>query len=410
MTLMKTNRRFMTLLGRVLPLMTGFVLLSSCGVDNEELLGQEQSSQPASVVGIYNSPATRAITNNLLTSFSLYCFDEWNEYTNVMLADNILWTLNNNVWSGNSVFYMSDWSAMYGYGVSPSTDDMTDVVFKQTEQAFTYTNPTEKGVLVKMASKRYFTKEETNNRLMLTFNDALYTLFFQAYSGFQPAEGRSIKVEVKEITLHNTPNQARFTFDSEYDSWGSWALTDNNQFVSNTQTLATPAVITPTSFTDIQNEPFVLFPIQPDGWDYYGMNNNGVPETFAQAKTNDHCYVEVKMRIIEEDTDTGKKYYLWGYADDDPYHQDEIFESAFYPYLQWNCTASWSMSYNGYYYLFLDDNGVDKEGLKITPHPEEGGSSQFKVSAQIDFRTLMNQQDSTADPWEVETEGKTVNL
>ena len=101
---MKMNRRFMTLLGRVLPLMTGFVLLSSCGVDNEELLGQEQSSQPASVVGIYNGPATRAITNDKLTSFSLYCFDEWNQWTDDMLADNILWTLNNNVWSGNSVF------------------------------------------------------------------------------------------------------------------------------------------------------------------------------------------------------------------------------------------------------------------------------------------------------------------
>lgn len=384
--------------------MTGFVLLSSCGVDTEEQLGQTATA-PASVVGIYHGPATRTITNGKLTSFSLYCFDEWNEYTGEMLADNILYSLSptTNVWSGNSPFYMSDWAAMYGYGVSPNIDDMTDAVFTQPNQSFVYSDPAEKNVLIKVASKFYFTMEGTNNRLMLTFNDALYTLRFQAFSGFD-----GVKVEVKGVTIHNIPNKARFTFSKDVESWGDWTTTTDNQYVSKGMELASAVPVTAVDFADIQNEPFVLFPIQPDEWDYYGLY--GEAETFAQAKARNCCYIEVKMRIIQEDPDTGKKYYLWGYADDDPNHQDEVFESAFYPYQQWNCTAEWNMTYNGYYYLFLDDNGVNKNGLKITPHPEEGGSTQFTVSSQIDFRTLLNQNNNTADEWEIETEGKTVNL
>ena len=398
---MKTNRIYTIILVGVLLLTTCF--LSSCSHSEEMSNKSSPSSEPAIVEGVCNS-ATRAVTNNKLTSFSLYCFDEWNEYTDDMLADNILWSLNptTKVWSGNSVFYMSDDLAMFGYGVSPSTDDMTDVVFKQAEQAFTYTDPTSKGVLVKIGSKRNFTMESTNNRLVLNFNDALYTLFFQAYSGFQNVKS----VEIKEITIHNIPNQARFTFHPKSNSWGSWALTANNQWVSSTQTLASPAFITTTDFTDIQNEPFVLFPIEAVEWDYYGMN--GPEESFAEAKANNHCYIEVKMRIIEEDAD-GNLFYLWGYADNDHLGR-EPFESAFYPYQQYNCTADWEMSYNGYYYLFLDDNAVDKDGKQITPHPEaigeQNGSQEFTVSQQIDFRTLKQQHGGTADQWTNDDQGK----
>jgi hypothetical protein len=380
-------------------LMTGF--LSSCSSGEEISNKSSTSSEPAIVEGVYNG-LTRAVTNDKLTSFSLYCYDEWNEYTDEMLADNILWSLNpsTKVWSGNKVFYMSDDFTMLGYGVSPSTDDMTNVVFNYAEQGFTYTDPTSKGVLVKIGSKRNFTKESTNNRLMLTFNDALYTLRFQAYSGFQNVKS----VEIKEITIHNIPNQARFTFHPKSNSWGSWALTPTNQWVSSTQTLASPAFINTTDFTDIQNEPFVLFPIAAVEWDYYGMY--GDPETFAQAKANNHCYIEVKMRIIEEDDD-GNLFYLWGYADGD---SRGPFESAFYPYQQYNCTADWNMTYNGYYYLFLDDNAVDKDGNQIKPHPEaigqQNGSSEFTVSQQIDFRTLKQQHGGTADQWTNDDQGK----
>ena len=389
---MKTNRLYPIILAGALLLTIG--VLSSCS-SGEEMSNKSSPVEPAIVEGVYNG-ATRAVTNDKLNSFSLYCFDEWNEYTEELLADNILWTLNpsTKVWSGNSVFYMSDDLEMFGYGISPSVDDMTNVVFNYAEQAFTYTDPTSKGVLVKIGSKRNFTMESTNNRLILNFNDALYTLFFQAYSGFQ-----NVTVEVKEITLHNIPNQARFTFHPKSNSWGSWALTANNQWVSSTQTLATPANITTTDFTDIQNEPFVLFPIEAVEWDYYGMN--GPEESFEEAKANNHCYIEVKMRIIEEDAD-GNIFYLWGYADNDAQGR-EPFESAFYPYQQYNCTADWEMTYNGYYYLFLDDNGVDKNGNKITPHPEEvngkNGSSEFTVSSQIDFRTFMQSHGGTADEW-----------
>ena len=375
-------------------------ILSSCS-NGEEMSNKSSPMVPAIVEGVYNG-TTRAVTNDKLNSFSLYCFDEWNEYTDDMLADNILWTLNptTKVWSGNRVYYMSDDLIMFGYGVSPSTDDMTDVVFKHSEQAFTYTNPTSKGVLVKVGSKRNFTKEGTNNRLILSFNDALYTLFFQAYSGFQ-----NVTVQVKEITLHNIPNQARFTFHPKSNSWGSWALTANNQWVSSTQTLPSPVTITTTDFTDIQNEPFVLFPIAAVEWDYYGMY--GAPETFEEAKANNHCYIEIKMRIIEEKD--GQTFYLWGYADDDAQGR-EAFESAFYPYQQYNCTADWDMTYNGYYYLFLDDNGVDKNGNKIAPHPEEGGSNEFTVSSQIDFRTWIQNHGGTADEWTDDEDQGDVNI
>lgn len=391
---MNTEKKIVSVLALAI---TGCFFITSC---NNEDLTEKAPPQPAEVIGIYNNPNTRTVSNNTLTSFSLYVFDEYYGEGGGIQANNILWTLNNNKWSGSKAYYMSTWAAMNGYGISPNTDDVTNPVFDNSEQSFTYTDPTEKGVLLKIASKLYFTKEETNNSLILTFNDALYTIRFQAISGFQ-----NVKVEVKEITIHNVPNQARFTFNQVIESTGNWTLTTANQYVSASQTLPSAVTVIGTKYADISNEPFVLFPIQPDEWDYWG------DESLDDAKARNCCYIEVKMRITEDDPDVpGKKYYLWGYADDDPNHQDEIFESAFYPYEQENCTAQWKMRYNGYYYLFLDDNGVNKDGYKIKPHPEEGGSSNFSVSAQIDFRTLMNQQNSTADPWEVETEGKTVDL
>ena len=355
------------------------------------------SSEPAIVEGVYNG-MTRSISNETLNSFSLYCFDEWNEETGEMIANNILYTLDpiTKVWSGNRAFYMSDWDAMYGYGVSPSINDMTDVVFSQPNQAFTYTNPTSKGVLVKIASKHLFTKEATKNRLMLTFNDALYTLRVQALSGFQ-----NVTVEINEITLHNVPNEARFTFNKNVESNGSWALTANNQYINSTQTLPSASVMSTTDFVDITTEQYVLFPLKPKEWDFWGG------ETLAQAESRKCCYIEVKMRIIEEKD--GQTFYLWGYADNDAQGR-EPFESAFYPYEQYNCSAEWKMRYNGYYYLFLDDNGVDKDGNKITPHPEEAGgvngSTEFSVSSQIDFRTFLQQHGGTADPWTDDDQGK----
>lgn len=379
---MKTN-----IINRIIlagTLLLTIVILSSCS-NGEEMSNKSSPAVPAIVEAVYND-LTRSVTNQTLNSFSLYCFDEWNEETGEMIANNILYTLNptTKVWSGSRAFYMSDWDAMYGYGVSPSTSDMTDVVFTQPNQAFTYTNPTSKGVLVKIGSKHYFTKEGTKNRLMLTFNDALYTLRVQALSGFQDVKS----VEIKEIILHNVPNQARFTFNKNVESAGSWALTADNQYISATQTLPTAAKMSQTDFVDITTEQFVLFPLKPKEWDFWG------DETLASAEARNCCYIEVKMRIIEEKD--GKTYYLWGYADGD---SRGAYESAFYPYEQVNCSAEWKMRYNGYYYLFLDDNAVDKNGNKITPHPEEGGSDEFSVSSQIEFRTWMQNHGGTADEW-----------
>lgn len=389
---MKTNIINRIILADALLLMT--VILSSCN-SGEEMSNKSSPAVPAIVEAVY-SGTTRGISNQTLNSFSLYCFDEWNEETGEMIAKNILYTLNptTKVWSGSRAFYMSDWDAMYGYGVSPSTSDMTDVVFKQAEQGFTYTDPTSKGALVKIGSKILFTKEGTKNRLILTFNDALYTLRVQALSGFQ-----NVRVEVKEITLHNIPNQARFTFNKKVESAGSWALTANNQYVNSTQTLPSAAVMSTTEFVDITTEQYVLFPLKPKEWDFWG------DETLASAQARNCCYIEVKMRIIEEKD--GQTYYLWGYADGD---SRGAFESAFYPYEQYNCSAEWKMRYNGYYYLFLDDNCVDKNGNKLTPHPEEGGSNEFTVSSQIDFRTWIQNHGGTADEWTDDENQGNVNI
>lgn len=375
------------------------LMLSSC--NNEMTTQKDSSHDPAEVEGVYGG-ATRSLNNRTLESFSMFCFDEYSQYTGTVEANNILYTLNpsTHAWNGNYPFYMSEWFTMFAYAVSPNVDVTTNPTFSSSDQSFVYTNPTERGTLLKVASRYNFTKEGTKNKLALTFNDALYTLFFQAYSGFQ-----NVKVEVKGITLHNVPNEAKFVFSPTQESKGTWAVTDASQYVSCSQTLASARNITTTSFQDIQNEPFVLFPIQPTGWDYYGLY--GPAETFEQAKTLNRCYIEVKMRVIEEKD--GKTYYLWGYADDDSQGRAP-FESAFYPYLQYYCTASWQMMLNGYYYVFLDDNGVDKDGNKIAPHPEEGGSSKFTVSSQIDFRTWIQNHGGTADEWTDDENQGNVNI
>ena len=120
----------------------------------------------------------------------------------------------------------------------------------------------------------------------------------------------------------------------------------------------------------------------------------GEPESFADAKARNCCIIEVKCQITQEKD--GKTYYLWGYESG-----DKEYESIFYPYQQWNCTAEWMMTLNGYYYLFMDNNGCDENGVSpIVPHPESGGDTSFKISSQIEFRTKVDElTGGTADAW-----------
>ena len=71
---MLMNRPFVIILAGTLFLTTG--VLSSCSSDQVE---GNSPHPPAYVEGIYNNSAiTRSNSNQTLTSFSMYCFDEWN--------------------------------------------------------------------------------------------------------------------------------------------------------------------------------------------------------------------------------------------------------------------------------------------------------------------------------------------
>lgn len=390
---MKRNKNLLTALSHSALPLACVLIVAACARDENVSQTASQGRIPAEVEAL-DGNATRAIASEL-SSFTLYCMDEWWEYTQQMYADGLLYDKDpvTKKWNSNEPFYMSDWSSMYAYGVSPKNVELTDKVFTYPDQSFTYTNPSGSAeqTYLKGASKLGFTMEETNNKLSMTFNDLMFTLFFQGFSGFEDVE-----LKVKSVTIHNLPNQARFTFNKNVESRGSWGETSSSEKVFYGQELATAASINATDFTDLQNEPFILFPIEPTPWD----RNS---ETFQEAKANKHCYIEVKMQITQIKDNV--KYYLWGYESG-----ENEYESAFYPYEQMYCTSSWEGSYNGYYYLFLDDNCVDKDGTKIKPHPALGGSTEFTVSSQIEFRTLIQSHGGTVEQWGDDTEQGTITI
>ncbi|MBQ8713503.1 MAG: hypothetical protein IJ551_11895 [Prevotella sp.] len=371
-----------------------FGALQACMGDGETI--QEYNAHPPAIVEAVENPRLTRAQGVSLSSFSLYCVDEWWEYTGQMYADNIVYTKGATSWSSSEPFYMSDWSAMYAYAVSPNTDLFPEKMFTLPEQSFTYTNPSgsDEQTYLKVASSFNFTIESTSNRLSLTFNDVMFSLFFQGFSGFENAD-----IKVKSITIHNLPGKAKFTFSKDVESWGAWQETADNVPVYYGQELAEATPVTTYDFADLQNEPFVLFPIEPTPWD----RNS---ETFQQAKDNGHCYIEVKCQMTQEKD--GKTYYLWGY--EDPTNPKQ-YESIFYPYEQMYCTSTWEPSYNGYYYLFIDDSGCDEKGTSpIKPHPETGGDTEFKVSSQVEFMTKVKEHGGTADEWTPASDNNTVEI
>ena len=389
-----------------LSLPIGILLLgfSSCSTEADDTGGGQLSSVPAYVEGIdlSSGSTTRAIGQDLKT-FSMYSMTMINRITGAMLSNGIYYKKEGTSWASNLPYYMDERMAMKAFGISPKVDFVKEPVYKWLEQHFIYENPQEEQVMLKIASKLNYTKAESKNQLLLNFNDALYTLRFQALNSLTI---ENCHVYIKGVTIHNLPNKAMFTYDDTKESTGTWTLTDDNEYVDYSQELESPVELSKT-LQDINDSAFVLLPFVPDLW---------VPtkETMEQADDAHHLYIEVKAQItqdIDNGDGTTRTVYLWGSRDGSGKYPQ--YESIFYQYMHLLNTTqkNWKMAYNGYYRLTVNKNGYDKNGVLFTPHPDdEDGATAFTSSDPIDFTVVEDAEGNNVDPWSGDTDNSSVSI
>ena len=271
---------------------------------------------------------TRAL-NSKLEQFSLYVVDEYYDEEGA-IADNILQSNKTGSWKSAETYYFMD-DPQNAYGIAPTADleGMSAVVNYDT-QNFTYTVPTTEQSMVKIASRLDFTKQSISNNLKMTFRDALFSLEVQAVN-----EIKDVKIFVKSVTFHNVIPTGTFTFDKKKESRGKWSVNVNNRSicVDYEQVLGTAKELSRTNYLPIVDSTFTLMPqdLYDNLWYPYDCEwaEEDMVESFADAKTNKHMYIEVKCQIIQEKD--GETLYLWGYAPDNDEGKDP-FESVFFPY------------------------------------------------------------------------------
>ena len=373
-------------------------LAAACSGDSLEREYAPPSGDPAEVEAVYerNFGGTTRAMNQTLKTFTLFVVDEWYDEEGP-IADNILETKNEETgkWESYPYFYLLD-DPQNAYAVAPSTslENLQNPVFTYDTQSFKYTVPTTEQSAVKIASRLDFTKTAVNNRLVMTFRDALFTLQFQAVN-----EIKDVRIKVKSFTLHNILPTGTWNFDKKNESTGQWTVDYTaNTRVNYTQEFETPVELERTKYKNITDSAFVFMPQDLYEYIWYPPDNDWgeTGEEFADAQTNKHLYIEVKCQIIQEKD--GKELYLWGYPAAEASASKPEFESVFFPYDEYACLSDWMQGINSVYFLEFNTitGGYDDQGKHITPHPTSGGASEFENAEPVKF---VLGDDGNVDSW-----------
>lgn len=228
------------------------VALSGCS--NEEIANVETSMQNAigfNVVG--SNPGTRAVPttpdNLTSTDFDVFAFETGNTdkeispfMGNTVGTDGVQIVYKENSWVYNDPAELAYWptTALDFYAVNPATSDLhTNSLFfwniKSNSQTITYMAvdglaTTHSGVNHDVMYATAFNQTKANGKVKLTFKHALSQVLFKAKT-----ESSSIKVQVRNVEIHNIKFSGTFTFpkqnvDVAQSNWTLRDITSLNKF------------------------------------------------------------------------------------------------------------------------------------------------------------------------------------
>lgn len=380
-------------------------LLTSCSNDSlEQGIANSLENSPAQIFAVDEGSSlgiTRAL-NSELKSFTLFVVDEYYDEDGP-IAENVQETKDDaGKWTSKPFFYLLD-DPQNAYGIAPKTtlENMSKVSITYDSQTFDYSVPATEQSKVKIASRLDFTKKGVNNKLMLTFRDALFSLQVQAVN-----EIKDVKIFVKGIKFHNVIPNGTFKFDKKKESKGAWTVdVDNRSTCIDYEQIMDEAVeLSRTGYLPVVDSLFTLMPqdLYDNLWYPYDCEwaEEDMKESLSDANTNKHMYIEVMCQITQEKD--GETLYLWGYAPDND-EGKEPYESVFFPYDEEACLSDWLMGINSVYYLEFNTltGGYDETGQHITPHPTGGkGSSVFENAEPVPFKVGSNDA-GNVDSWEI---------
>lgn len=302
------------------------VVLAACNkdevveVNKGEAIGFSTLTQNA-------TRATPITSQNLTTSNT--DFKVWGYLNGAAYVNGVNITYQTNKWNYQNASDIAYWpgaSALNFYAVSPSSvqvtrnsanvtaDNVDELTFTMANasQKFKYivseANADQKDVMY--AVKKDHSKA-TNATVPLLFKHALSQIVFKGIGA-----ASNMKIDVRQITVHNLKNTGVFTIPNETTSStstaGTWALEGDATFDYPLGMKTTVPQIVGTTAQDLtaENGALLILPQNPTKW--ATTRDNAVP--VETAERSGHCYLKIELKVQQADTYIVGAAQTWGFA------------------------------------------------------------------------------------------------
>ncbi len=329
--------------------------------------------------------------------------------------DNLIYNAGGGVWVTTESWTMPKSGNVTAYGISPTSNILSDRKFDKSNRYFDYVVPTTGQTVIKIGSKLNFTAQTIakEGALIINFKNATAALTIRATNKLQlklkgSDEKIPVQVYVKSVTLHNIKQKGRFNFSTTKNTDGSWTL-DDEVFANYTQELQIPQLVTngQTTPDDIIDSLMILLPQSPEKWAWSakGKEDAGPEDAISVADADHKCYVELKCAITA-DID-GTTYYVYGSSSGGTMQ----YESIYLPYNGRNASPKYAtVGAQGVYIVRITETtALDLEGKPIKPH-EATQADQFRDAEFINVSTSDENGNDIVDDWEDEQEPEVVTL
>lgn len=386
------NSRYKPFLWLALLLLPTICLLYACSSEHANTLAdapEDDSPAEVTAVDVSQGDLTRA-ANMTLNSFGMSVL---NVKSGLIITNQLQYQKTATGFGPVSGQFRMITTEMKAIAVSPSMSILENVNLTKDDQSFDYEVPTTNQTMIKVGGNMSFTRSSTNNKLALSFVNAISQFTVKARNELKvEVDNKEYEVDlyVKGITLHNFISKGHFKYTGSNN--GSWTPIDG-YWANYTQEFPSAIKLSTSSFINVVDSVFVLLPQSPENnsWEPSATANPSASDAISVANANHKCYIELRCAMtIERD---GQTVYVWGGPDN--------FKSVYFPYIKKYCPKAWNaINRQGVYNLrVIKTETLDAEGAPIKPEELQDENGQFENAVFLEVAPTDDYGDDNVDDW-----------